>query len=446
LRQRAPADYGELVRELFPRLTGGVRWGLERTRALLASVGDPHERLRAIHVAGTNGKGSVAATAESILRAGGLRTGLYTSPHLTSFRERVRVDGTPVDEATLLDAARELWPAVRAEEPTFFEATTALAFLVLERAGVDAAVVEVGLGGRLDATNVLSAPLATVVTQVTRDHVDFLGTDLAGIAREKAGIAKRDVPMITAETDAVALDALRATAATAGAPFETLGPDAITDVRARADATEFTLRTGTWGELRLRSPLLGEYQARNVALAVRAVERSGLIGGVDARAVVDGVAATRWPGRMQRVERDRRLWLFDVAHNPAGARALVASLEACGLPRPWHAAVGILGDKEWPAMLETLAGALDRLILTRPAHAPTGRGWDPADAARHLAAQRGRARVEVVADLPAALAALDGAAAGTRIVTGSFHTVGEALVELDVPLGWAPDPAAAAAT
>ncbi|MFW5947110.1 MAG: Mur ligase family protein, partial [Gemmatimonadota bacterium] len=167
-------SYGALVDHLFPRLTGGIRWGLGRTRRMLAAVDDPHRAYPAIHIAGTNGKGSVAAIMESVLRRTGLRTGLYTSPHLVDFRERIRIDGLPIAEAELLATARTLWPAIEAEAPSFFEAATVIAFLALERAAVDVAVVEVGMGGRLDATNVV-APDVTVITNVALDHAQYLG-------------------------------------------------------------------------------------------------------------------------------------------------------------------------------------------------------------------------------------------------------------------------------
>jgi dihydrofolate synthase/folylpolyglutamate synthase len=207
-------DYEELVRELFPRLTGGIRWGLERTRALLSAVGDPHTAYATIHVGGTNGKGSVAATIAGILHAAGHRTGLYSSPHLTTFRERIRIDGTPIEEAALLAAAERLWPHIRATEPSFFEATTAIGFLALADAGVDVAVIEVGLGGRLDATNVI-APVLSVLTNVSLDHVQLLGNTVEEVAREKAGIIKPGTPALTAETDLLVLEIFRARTARA---------------------------------------------------------------------------------------------------------------------------------------------------------------------------------------------------------------------------------------
>ena len=288
-----PTTYADLVESLFPRLTGGIRWGLERTVRMLAAVGDPHLQFRSLHIGGTNGKGSVAATAASVLRTAGHRTGLYTSPHLCTFRERIRIDGVPVSEAVLMDAARRLWPAVEAEQPSFFEATTALAFLVLAEAGVEVAVVEVGLGGRLDATNVIR-PEVAVVTNVALDHVQFLGPTLESVATEKAGIFKPGVPALTGELDPIPLAVLQGVAARVDAPFQWLAPGAVEIVAASVEGTRFRV-----DGLELFTPLVGPHQAGNAALAVRALA----VLPADLRPSMDevrtGVAAVRWPGRLQ---------------------------------------------------------------------------------------------------------------------------------------------------
>lgn len=218
--------YAALVRELFPRLTGGIRWGLERTERLLGEVGDPHRRFASIHVGGTNGKGSVAAMAASVLGAAGLRTGLYTSPHLCAFRERIQVEGQPVSEAALLASAERLWPGIQCEGASFFEAATAIAFLALAEADVDIAVVEVGLGGRLDATNVI-VPEVAMLTNVSLDHMQLLGSSLEAVAREKAGIVKPGVHVVTAERDPVPLGVIRDRARALDAPLHVLGDDDV---------------------------------------------------------------------------------------------------------------------------------------------------------------------------------------------------------------------------
>lgn len=420
---------------LFPRTAGGIRWGLERTEALLAGAGNPHRRFRALHVGGTNGKGSVSALAESALRTAhpGRLTGLYTSPHLVSFAERIRIGGRPVDAALLAAAEAELRSAVEASGATFFEAATALAFLCFQRAGVDVAVVEVGLGGRLDATNVLD-PLATAVTHVALDHAEYLGDSLDGIAAEKAGIFKAGVPALVGERDPGLLAVFRRRAAEVGAPLAVLDDVAsVDDVRVSPEGTRFRLRSRRWGTHDLAIPLVGAHQARNAALAA---ELLGLLpdglrppfGAVEA-----GFSAVRWPGRMQ-VERIRgTTWVFDVAHNPDGARALASALDALELPRPLVIVAAILADKAWDAMLPPLLSAVDAAIFTVAPSAPADRRWDPAAAAEALAADL---PLRVVPDFEAALMRAETLAPhGTVLVAGSVHTVGDALAVLGVEVG-----------
>ena len=430
-------DYARLVRELFPRLTGGIRWGLERTQRLLDGPGNPERSYRSFHIAGTNGKGTVAAVAESVLRAAGLRTGLYTSPHLVCFRERIRIDGEPIGEAELLDAARRLWPYIEREAPTFFEATTAIAFEAFARAGVEVAVVEVGLGGRLDATNVITPDVA-VVTQVAVDHVDYLGSDPAGIAAEKAGIAKGGVPFLAGESDPAMLAVLERVARQAGAPVHVM-PAGLPEVTEHGiGGSRFRLDTRAWGTIEARLPLAGVHQARNAALAIRAIELTPLRRRVDADAVRLGVEAVRWPGRMQVERIDGRTWILDVAHNPSAVARLAQAMREMDVERPLTALVGVMGDKDWGAMLRDLAGVADRVVLTRPRHAPADRAWDPEVAARELPAER----VEIVPDPERAVERLRADATGTVLVTGSFHTVGESMTALGLDAGCPADPVA----
>jgi len=425
--------YAGLIRELFPRLTGGIRWGLDRTARLLDSVGDPHLRYPTIHVGGTNGKGSVSATVARVLRERGMRTGLYTSPHLCTFRERIEVDGQPIGEAELVSAAELLWTEIRKESASFFEATTAIAFLALARAGVDVAVIEVGLGGRLDATNVIR-PIVSALTNVALDHVQFLGPTIESVAREKAGIIKAGVPVITAETDPAVLRVFRRRAAEVGAPLRVLPPEAVRRVTTDLEGTSLDVLTGKWGELHLHSPLAGAHQAVNTALAVAVLEALPADWGIGAELVQRGVAAVRWPGRLQ-VERARgRVWLFDVAHNVAGAQALGVALDRLPIPRPLVTLVGVLGDKDWRGMLDPLHAASDAIVLTLPPTAPPDRRWDP----EAVLAETPKSQAIALPDFGSALTKaweLSGPA-GTVLVTGSFHTVGDALIALGMaPFG-----------
>ncbi len=420
---------------LYGRTTGGIRWGLERTEALLAGVGDPHRHFRSVHVGGTNGKGSVSALCESALRAEtpGRKVGLYTSPHLVRFAERIRIDGAPVDDALLASCVDRLRAEVERTGATFFEAATAVAFLCFAEAGVDVAVVEVGLGGRLDSTNVVS-PMATAVTNVARDHAEFLGDSPGEIAWEKAGIWKAGVPALTGETDPVALRVLRDRAAAAGAPFTALDDVArVEDVRLSPGGTAFRLRSEAWGDREVRIPLVGAHQARNAALAAEllALLPAELRPGWDA--VEQGFATVRWPGRFQVEEIRGTTWVLDVAHNPAGVQALAATLDAVPLPRPLVLVAGVLSDKEWSDMLPPLLARADAAILTVAPTAPESRRWDPVAVSAALPRDLD-IPVRVIPELEAALARASTLAPyGTVLVTGSVHTVGDALPILGLP-------------
>lgn len=414
-------SYQAALDYLFARTTGAVRPGLERTEALLAAMGDPHRRLRVLHVAGTNGKGSVCATLDAVLRARGHRVGKYTSPHLVDFRERIVVDGAPIAEHVVTKFV-ERWAATcERVGATFFEATTALAFQVLADAGVDVAVIETGLGGRWDSTNVV-APLGAAVTSIARDHTEYLGDTLEAIADEKAGIFKRGAAAVIGEVDEALRNRLAASAAAAGsAPIVVVSDgNEPTDVRVSASGTEFTMRVGG-AELSLCTPLVGDFQARNAATAIALLESVGLAG--DPATLGDALQSVALPGRFQRSGR----WIFDVAHNPHGANALAETLRRVGIARPATVVAAVLSDKDWRGMLTTLAGVADRMVITVAPTAPVNRRWD-LDEVRGWCAQQGIA-VQAVVDFGAALAAAD-AGSETVIVTGSFHTVGDAMARL----------------
>jgi dihydrofolate synthase/folylpolyglutamate synthase len=431
----APED--PLYERLFPPRPSGVHFGLERVRAALEALGNPHDRVPALHIGGTNGKGSVASTAAAILRATGRRTALYTSPHLCSVTERFRIDDEPIAAEALVRYADEIRDEVVRCELTFFEAMTVLGFHVFAREQADIQVIEVGLGGRLDATNVLT-PLACALTNVQRDHAEYLGDTLPAIAREKAGIIKPGVPVLTAEQGDEQLAVFREVAARVGAPLTAIDAQHhLEDLEIAADHTRFVLDSRAWGRLELTTPLVGPHQAVNAALAVALVGALPESLRPSADAVRHGVARVRWPGRDQIERIDGATWLFDVAHNAAGIESLAAVLDRLDLPDPRVAVIGILGDKEWREMLMPLVQRCSRVVLTQPASAPAARRWDP-DLAAGIVRDRieggeGRAVVEVVADFARALerAAAEAGPGGTVVVTGSCHTVGDALRRLD---------------
>ncbi len=410
-----------LVRRLFPPLATGVHWGLERTEQALAALGNPHRAYPTIHVGGTNGKGSVTTTLASVLRHDGRRTGCYTSPHLCSFRERILIDGRPLTDDLLLARAREIHDVVIGCGLTFFEAVTVLAFHVFARERVDFAVMEVGLGGRLDATNVI-VPEVAAVTNIAMDHSDFLGDTIEEIAREKAGIMKRNVPFVTAEQAPGPRAVFEEVAHEVGALMSYVEADAVREVVVGADGTSFRIETGTWGDVEIHTPLVGRHQATNAALAVSVLDRLPDERRPSKDALLQGIAEVEYHGRDELERIDGVTWLLDVAHNTAGVRSLVDTIDTLDLPRPHAALVGVLGDKDWAAMLPPLFERVDVAVLTQPPTAPPERRWDPASAAARAA---GTNRVEVEEDFVRAFERVKAAAeGGTVIVTGSVHTVG----------------------
>jgi dihydrofolate synthase/folylpolyglutamate synthase len=402
-------NYQQALAFLVPRTTT-VKFGLERTERLLAAIGDPHRLVPAVHVGGTNGKGSVTALVASALRAAGWRVGLYTSPHLVSFRERIAVDGVPISEDAVATWTARLAPLAEEIGATFFEISTAIAFADFAARGAEIVVIEVGLGGRLDSTNVIR-PLVAAVTKIEMDHRKYLGSTLEAIAREKAGIAKPGAPLVVAEPRPRLLGVMRREARRA---IRALDPAARLDFR----VLPADYRWG--GPLRLR----GAHQRRNAAVAHGILAALPAAFRPGAAAMARGFAEAFVPGRLDW----RGKWLFDVAHNPDGMRALAAAIADLGPPRPIHALVSILGDKAWPEMLVELDRAVDRGVLTV---APTamGRGWNTGWLKRWLEKPDrppARAHWTLVTDFAQALAAAE-AGAATVLVTGSFHTVGDVM-------------------
>lgn len=398
------------AREVARRLLGlrrfGARLGLERMTRLLAALGEPQRTLRCVHVAGTNGKGSTAAMVAAALQRAGHRVGLYTSPHLSRFSERLRLDGGEIGAVELL----RLLDRVQAcgGEPTFFETLTAMALLWFAEQRVSVAVVETGLGGRLDATNVLQ-PLVSVITSIGLDHTEVLGATLPQIAAEKAGIIKPGVPAVVAAAAPEVERVFSERCAALGAPLWL----ERRDFACGAGADEALLYRGldgsALGPLRLALP--GQHQWRNAALALATLEllaEQGVGSTVEQR--LAALATVRWPGRLEWIDAQH---LLDCAHNAAGARALAAAVA----PRCDFALIfAALQDKPVGPMLEALRPCTARLVLTRVA---VDRASPPA-ALRALAGAG-----EIAPDLPAALALLADDPR-PRLITGSTYLVGEA--------------------
>jgi dihydrofolate synthase/folylpolyglutamate synthase len=417
--------YRDALDFLYARTTGIWKLGLERVEAFLHSLGDPHRSLRTIHVAGTNGKGSVCAMLEAVLRAKGLRVAKYTSPHLVDFRERFIINDEPVAPERIVAFVERWTPEVERLHATFFEATTAMAFAFFAEAEVDVAVIETGLGGRLDATNVIT-PLVAGVTTIGIDHVEYLGATREEIAYEKAGIFKPGVSAVIGEPD-VAIRALLARharehgAAPVRIVYEEGGP---AHVRVDAGGTSFELSIDG-RPVSLGTPLLGAHQAANGAVTAAMLEALAPAFAPSADQLRRGFARVRLPGRFQRWGK----YIFDVAHNPDGAAVLARTLAAIGPSRPVVAVLSVLSDKDWRGIMDALSPVVEKFMLTSAPTAPPSRAWNLPDPLAY-ARERGW-NAELLRDFDRSLVRASEQGA-TVLVTGSFHTVGDAMARLEV--------------
>jgi dihydrofolate synthase/folylpolyglutamate synthase len=397
-----------------------AKLGLERIGAVLEALGSPHRQGRFVHVAGTNGKGSTAAMIESGLRAHGVRTGLFTSPHLAEPTERIRILGEEVSAARFAEAFDRVHAAAEGLlrtgaidlHPSYFETVTAMAFLIFAAERVERVVLEVGLGGRLDATNVV-LPELCVVTPVDFDHEAYLGRGLDSIAGEKAGILKPGAPAVFARQRREADAVLTASARALGCPLTRTSDWKQRELALDRDGSRFLL-TGE-RDLSIRCALAGEHQVENASTAAAALVRLGL----PSAAIERGIASARWPGRIERVS-ERPEIVLDGAHNPAGARALAAYIDRFYARRRVRLIYGAMRDKAIAEIGGILFPRASEVILTAPRQA---RAFTPV-AMREFADHPG---VRVAADIDAALAMVQGAAPEDAVfVTGSLFLVAEA--------------------
>jgi dihydrofolate synthase/folylpolyglutamate synthase len=402
--------YAEAVQFLYGLRLFGAKFGLENTFKLAALAGNPQEKLRFIHVAGTNGKGSTCAMLESIYRASGLRAGLFTSPHLVSFRERIQVNRQLVSENEVVRLVAELQPLLKQfpadHHPTFFEVVTVMALKFFAEQKCDLVIWETGLGGRLDATNIVT-PLASVITNIALDHQQWLGNTLEKIAAEKAGIIKLGVPVATATDE----------------------PEALVVIEKAAQVKKSLLRIVTANDIETRlagtlaPPLLGDHQKLNAALALATVEILQNQIPVSHEAIRAGLAGVNWPGRLQLIQGPAgQKILLDGAHNVAGAKALREVLEK-NFPAAKRALIlGVLQDKDWQHICETLAPLATRIFAVPVASERAANADDLAAACR---AANPSAEIFACASLNDALK--KSAADAFVVITGSLYLVGEAL-------------------
>jgi dihydrofolate synthase/folylpolyglutamate synthase len=410
-----------------------MKFGLHNIRALLKSVDNPEKTFQSIHVAGTNGKGSTACFLASIGMEAGYKTGLYTSPHLVRFTERIRINGHEISERRLVQYTRQLRSAIESVHATFFEATTCVAFMYFSDEHVDLAVIEVGLGGRLDATNVIK-PLVSVITNIGLDHTQVLGNSISSIAKEKAGIIKRDTPCVTSSTDVKVLRTLRRVSRTKRSMFyearKLVSVQALTTSRneqfANISTKRFTIRKARIG-------LAGKHQVSNAQLAVGSIEillenpvYSQRFRRIDRDAIVQGLKHvpqnTGLRGRLETI-RNKKRYVLDVAHNPAAMQTLISSVD----PRRYRNLIvvfGVMKDKDYVQMMREI-GRLDTVVV--PVVPSTPRAVNGNTLYRELC------RLEIAAKHGGSVRRglnVAGALSGRRdgiLITGSHYVVGEAM-------------------
>jgi dihydrofolate synthase/folylpolyglutamate synthase len=412
-------------------------WNLDRMIHMLRAVGDPHLGLRCLHIAGTKGKGSTAAMTASILAAAGHRTGLYTSPHLVSFRERVRMNGRLISEADVVRLVEEVRPIIESMRdsdiglPSFFDAYTLIGLLHFAQQKVDVAVMETGLGGRLDATNVVQ-PMACGITRIGIDHTLELGDTIAEIAWEKAGIIKPGLSVVSAPQAPEVVEVLEAACLERGAQLLMVGahgPRVIGTRTEGADRQVFTIEGLERLYLDLACPLLGAYQAENAAVAIGLVElasRRGIEAGEEA--IRKGIASVRWPGRFQIVSRRPDI-VLDGAHDEVSARALAKTIEAVFPGRRVILVLGVHRDKDARAIVRELCPLADMVIATASS---SPRALDAYELQRAAFSHSKHTSAYTPVSLAVREAVNDARRDDLILITGSLYVVGEAMMALGV--------------
>ena len=397
----------------------GHKPGLDRIRTLLEALGNPHQKLQFVHIAGTNGKGSTAAMMDSCLRAAGYKAGMFTSPFINRFNERIQVNGIPIPDQDLVQLVEQVQPAAQAMEdvPTEFELITALGMLYFVQQNCDIVVLEVGLGGALDSTNIIPPPACAVITALGMDHVKELGPALADIAAAKAGIIKPGSPVVSyggePEADKVIADTARAQ----GAPLTVVDFSRLQLRSASLDGLVFDF-DGLEG---LTLPFLASYQARNAAVAITALRAlCGRGWNISDQAIRQGLAQVRWPGRFELLRRDPP-FLLDGSHNAHGMRATVASLRERFPGEKFVFLISIMADKDWDKMLQLLL-PLAKCFVT--VTAPSPRAIPAPDLAAQIRAMGGAA--EPADTIPAGVARADALAAGGPVAAlGTLYFSGD---------------------
>ena len=445
-------SYRETVRYLYGLQQYGIKFGLDNITRLLSELNNPHKSFLTVHVAGTNGKGSTSAMIASILQCAGLRVGLFTSPHLVSFTERVRINGLQITEAEVVHLAAEIKDiASRIDRfsPTFFEVVTAMALLYFGRQGIDAAVMEVGMGGRLDATNVI-VPEVSVITNISCDHKEFLGETLGEVAYEKAGIIKEGVPVVSSQQEPEAERVLEKRAEELHAGLYQYGKD-FASVLKREDRSGicFDYRSNSLVIPDVVLPLAGEHQMQNASVSIRAAEialrNAHVSRDSGADFIREGLKCVSWPGRLEFIREDPPI-VIDGAHNPAAAVALSHALKNLFLMEYEKIIVilGIMADKDIAGIMRPLLPLASEVILTSPSYRRAASPEELAGVAASLGfgnAQKSYSLREALetairsassGQLPGRAlqgpghSSISGRSSSLILITGSFYTIGEA--------------------
>lgn len=423
--------YKEALRYIYSLQKFGVKFGLSKTSNILKAFGDPHKKKTYIHIAGTNGKGSVAAFISSVLKEAGYRVGLYTSPHLVRFTERFRINGTEISQeeaASLIFRLKKVFAPQ--EPPTFFEASTAMAIIYFSEQGTDIDVMEVGMGGRLDATNVIN-PVVSVITNIGLDHQQFLGKRLTDIAREKAGIIKEGVGLVTGVNQPNIINLFQRITKQRQAPFFRIGKH-IRYRTSNGKISYYGIRQILTG---IESGMNGIFQARNIATAIGAVEILKEKGfQISDDTIYKGIKNTCWPGRMQILSNPRRI-ILDGAHNPYAIKMLANSIVKDFNRRRLILVIGVMKDKNIKAMLGNIVPLAHHVIYTRPLYSRAA----PAELLEFYG-KKFHTPYEVIPNLRDAIDRAKYLAEKDDLIliTGSLFTVGEALSCLD-PVRYKPD-------
>lgn len=424
-------SYHQCLEQMFSLGRFGIKLEMDTVTGILKRLGSPEKTFHCVHVAGTNGKGSIASTIASVLQASGLSTGLYTSPHLIHFNERFAVNGIPVSDDEIVDAYLAVQAADTGErQATFFELATAMGFYLFALKKVQWAVIETGMGGRLDATNVL-APAVSIITNISIEHTDYLGNTLAEIAGEKAGIIKPGVPVVTGVTQDEALSVITRTAREKKAPLYLMGKDFSTSpVNSPGTDSRFDYQGMSLSLKDLNTPLPGNHQINNAAMALAACEllltpgqNNPLPPAISPDTIRQGLATTKWPGRLEYILHDPPV-ILDGAHNLHAAENLARFLKEEGKAPHLTLVLGVLNDKPYEKMLEYMVPTADRIIFTRP---KINRNLDP-EILHKVSEKLTRVDMRVIDDVAQAVShAIDTAPEnGTVCVAGSLYVAGEA--------------------